>query len=187
MKRLVVAIFLAAISAGPALAQPYIGVSAGQSDYGDCVGAVSCDSSGTGFKLFGGYMFSPYLGVEASYFDLGKATVDAGFDPVLGNVSGELKANGFAAYGVAAAPIGDFSVFMKAGLASTNLKVSARATLAGSASDSESSVDFAFGVGAAYQFTKNLGVRAEWERFRAKFMGEKGDIDLASIGIVYRF
>jgi hypothetical protein len=34
----------------------------------------------------------------------------------------------------------------------------------------------------SYNFTKNFGVRAEWERFKAV-----GDIDLLSIGVVYKF
>ena len=40
-------------------------------------------------------------------------------------------------------------------------------------SNSETNTSFAYGVGAGFNFTKNLGVRAEWERFTAKLMRNK--------------
>src|SRR5258708_3246226 len=36
------------------------------------------DKSATGLKVYGGYMFRPYLGVEAGYYDLGTYDVKAG-------------------------------------------------------------------------------------------------------------
>ncbi|MFN3565321.1 MAG: outer membrane beta-barrel protein, partial [Burkholderiaceae bacterium] len=46
-----------------------------------------------------------------------------------------------------------------------------------------------FGVGAGYGFTKNFGVRAEWERFRIKWgdPADKDNVDLLSVGVTYRF
>lgn len=57
----------------------------------------------------------------------------------------------------------------------------------GSASDSGTNTNVAWGLGGGYNFTKNLGVRLEWERFRAEFQGEKEDVDLLSVGLNYRF
>jgi opacity protein-like surface antigen len=43
--------------------------------------------------------------------------------------------------------------------------------------------DISFGLGLSYNFTRNLGVRAEWERFKL----DDADADPLSIGIVWRF
>jgi OmpA-OmpF porin, OOP family len=198
MKKLTLAsAVLAALAfSGTAFGQGYVGGSFGQSDF-----KVEWD---TGYKLFGGYMFSPYFGVEGAWVDLGKAKESASgtflFDingtptTVTGTLSASLKASGFALYGVGAYPIGDFALFGKLGMASIKAKSEACATLTapviGSACDSESKTasDFAWGLGASYHFTKNLGARLEFERFRGKFTdGDKFDIDLLSLGLQYRF
>jgi len=46
----------------------------------------------------------------------------------------------------------------------------------------ESGADVSSGVGASYDFTKNFGIRAEWERFKPV-----DNIDLLSVGLVYKF
>jgi len=46
----------------------------------------------------------------------------------------------------------------------------------------ESGADVSSGVGASYDLTKNFGIRAEWERFKAV-----DNIDLLSVGLVYKF
>jgi OOP family OmpA-OmpF porin len=181
------AIFATAVFSGAAMAQGYIGASIGQSDLNvDCAGTITCDTKDTGFKIFGGYMFTPNLGIEGAYFDLGKST-QSGVVPPFGTVTAEFKASGFAVYGVALAPIDQFSVFAKLGIASTKVKLSGTVSGLGSASDSETNTNVAWGLGAGYNFTKNLGVRLEWERFRAEFQGEKEDVDLLSVGLNYRF
>jgi OOP family OmpA-OmpF porin len=169
-----------------AMAEGYVGGAIGQSNANyDCAGTLTCDNTDTAFKVYGGYMFMPYLGVEGAYFDLGKAKASF-FDPGFGNVAGEIKANGFALYAVGAYPIQDFLLFGKVGAASTKVKVTAAA--AGlSASDSETNTDIVWGLGAGYNIGKNFGVRLEWERFRAKFQGEKSDIDMYSLGAHFRF
>ena len=188
MKKILLASAVAAtFAAGAVSAQPYIGGAIGQSDYKiDTAGATSADTKDTAFKVFGGYMFSPNFGVEGSLFDLGKATGSISF-PGVGNVAASGEVRGLGAYGVAAYPIDDFSIFAKAGLAYVRAKTSA--SVSGfSASETESSFQPAFGVGAAYNFSKNLGVRAEWERVRVEYNSStKEDTDLLSVGVVYRF
>lgn len=52
---------------------PYVGGSVGSSNYSSdsCVG--NCDKTDIGFKVVGGYMFTPYLGAEVGYGAFGKA------------------------------------------------------------------------------------------------------------------
>jgi OOP family OmpA-OmpF porin len=48
--------------------------------------------------------------------------------------------------------------------------------------------NYKYGLGAQYDFTYNLGLRAEWERYRVNdAVGNKGDIDMALISLVYTF
>ena len=63
------AIVLAAlIGAASAQAQVYGTVAGGATHLGmDCTGATSCDTSGTGVKLVGGYAFGNGFSLEAGY------------------------------------------------------------------------------------------------------------------------
>ncbi len=190
MKRLIIASLLAGAGAfsSVALAQGYVGVGVGQSDFKvDCGGTSNCDTKDTGGKVFGGWMFTPNLGVEAAYFDLGKAKASGAGDPDLGNFSISGKADGFALYGIAMAPFDNFNVFAKLGFSSIRAKVDVTSSLQGSASNSNTSTEFAWGLGAGYDFTKNIGARLEFERFRAKFVDQKDNVDFVSVSVLYRF
>lgn len=177
-----------ALASGGALAQGYAGVSFGQSKVElNCAGTTSCDNSDTAFKVFGGYMFLPHAGVELTYYNQGKATL-AGSDPTLGNLSAEFKGDGFGFYGMAVAPFENgASVFGKLGLVSAQIKIDATSSIYGSGGDSERHTNVAWGVGAGYEFTRNIGARLEFERVRVKFQDEKNDVDLLTVGLVYRF
>jgi len=52
---------------GSALVGPYVGGSIGQSNYSSdsCFG--QCDKTDFAWKIFGGYMFTPWLGAELDY------------------------------------------------------------------------------------------------------------------------
>src|SRR5512145_1131960 len=100
MKRLVSASILAAsLVGGAAFAQspgvgPYVGASIGMSDYDWSAGCVGeCDKTDIGFKLYGGYMFTPYIGAEVGYGAFGKAKVG-----VTGVGNAELKSSGFSGF-----------------------------------------------------------------------------------------
>jgi len=189
MKRLFVAslVVLAGALSSAAMAQVYMGAAVGQSDIKiDCAGTTSCDKRDTGAKVYGGYMFTPNFGAEVAYADLGKVTA-TGSDPALGSFSASGRGDGFALYGVALAPYDNFSVFAKLGIASIRAKVDVSSSFLGSSSDSKTLTDFAWGLGAGYEFTKNVGARLEFERFRIKIVDEKKDVDLISIGLTYRF
>jgi OOP family OmpA-OmpF porin len=193
MRKVIATAFFIAAGAlsSTAIGQGYIGAAAGQSNFkADCSGTTSCDMHDTSGKVYGGYMFTPNFGVEAAYFDLGKAKA-TGSDPDIGSFSASIKADGYALYGVAMAPFDNFNVFAKFGVASVNGKATVSGSL-GSFSQSQRHSDFAWGVGAGYEFTKNFGARLEYERFKMKIESSGGDdfssdIDLISLGLTYRF
>jgi OmpA-OmpF porin, OOP family len=187
MKRLAAVLAVVLTSAmAPAFGQAYVAGYGGQSDYDiDCAGTTSCDVKDTGFKIAGGYMFTPNFGVEGFYTNLGKANATLN-DPFLGSLRAEIKATAFGLYGVGAVPIGDFSLFGKLGLASVEMKVSAAAGI-GSASDKETTTSFAWAVGAGYNFNRNLALEVEYSRTRGKYEGEEADIDLLAAGVKFTF
>lgn len=189
MKRtMLAALVLAGAALSPvAFAQAYLGGSVGQSRADlDCTGADTCDKSDTAFKLYGGYMFSPNFGAEGVYFNQGKAKI-TGTDPTAGNVSIEYKGDGFGLYVLGVVPFDKFSVFGKVGVVSAKITGDATSSVLGNASESERHTNAGWGIGAGYEFAKNLGARLEFERLRVEFQGTKNDVDLLTLGLVYRF
>jgi OOP family OmpA-OmpF porin len=154
------------------------------------------DDRGTGYKLQLGYQFAPHFALEGGYVDLGKSTYKAtgtlNGTAVAGN--GEFKASGFNLDAVVIAPVNDqFAVFAKLGGIEAKARETESASFVGiSGFNSASSTDskYNFGVGASYSFSKNLGVRAEFERFSSVGNDSKmasGDIDLLSVGVVVKY
>ena len=176
------------VAASQASAQGfYIGGSVGQSNFDDSnaipdlITAGTVDGSDTGYKIFGGYQFNQHFGLELAYVDLGKASYSGNFFgvPVTG---GSVKTSGFNFSAVGTLPLGsNFALFGKAGFFTWESKAS-DTTGGVPFSGTENGTDLSLGIGASYNFTKNFAVRAEWERFKAV-----GDIDLLSIGAVYKF
>ena len=173
---------------GPAWAQDtgfYAGLSFGQSSVDvDCTGFSSCDDSDTAWKVFGGYQFNRNFAVEFGYTDLGEASASAP------GASATAESTAFEVSAVGMLPLADrFSIFGRIGLHMSD--TDARATLGSvSGSTSESNTGLTFGIGARYDFTKNLGVRAEWQRYAdvgGDDVGGEFDVDVISIGVIWKF
>jgi OmpA-OmpF porin, OOP family len=160
---------VALLAGSAALAQAYIGASAGRSDFqADCECAASCDTTDAGYKLYGVYMLNEHLGVEAALFDFGKGGGSIAL-PGSNVATVEARARGLGLYGVAALPIDAFSVFARAGFTYSKAKVEVSCARAGS--DDQWKLTPAFGLGASYTFTRHLGARIQWERVSVEFPG----------------
>lgn len=188
----------------------YAGIGFGSGKYKDMPSAAEIDAellaeygivatstvydTDTAWKLFAGYRFNKNFALEGSYADLGKATWNSTVTvPAAGtvNFSGKGKAWSLAALGIL--PVTEqFEVFGKIGAQRWNVDASVTATGGGGgAADSsdDSGTSWLFGVGASYSFTKNLAVRAEWERY--KNVGDENntgqlDVDVWSLGVQYK-
>ena len=177
----------AALGAGQAKAQAYLGGSIGQSDIDEQIatGLItggSVDGTDSAFKIFGGYMFNRHFGLEAAYVDLGEATYSGNFVglPVTG---GRVELSGVNISALGALPIGErFSLFGKIGLFMWDAEAS-DTTGGVPFSAQQDGTDLSFGIGLGYQFTRNLGVRAEWEMFTT----EDAESSLISVGLLWRF
>ena len=159
----------------------YLGLSVGQAEFNEaCEGAasfVSCDSKDTAFRIFGGYQFHPNIAVELGWADLGAATARNNIT----GASASAEASAFDLVGVLSWPIGNaFSVYGKIGLFHGEVEAGGAASSLGSASGT----DLTYGLGAQFNLGRNIGLRAEWQRYN-DFSGS--DIDVMSIGVLYRF
>lgn len=173
-------------------------------------GSTSTDRTDTAYKLIVGLQLNPYVALEAQYIDLGKASYKGSIsEPVPGVASFsekiDFKTSGLGANLVGTLPLDDFTLFAKAGyhLLKTKgtLKESVSITGVGNFSDSESKTvrkwTPSFGIGATYAITQELAVVAEYERYqdvankKVDVYGDKTsfkhNIDLASVGIRYKF
>ena len=213
MKRMrVIAIFsLGALVAGAsqaALADDagwYGGVNAGQSRAtiddprvsggllggGFATTSIHNDDHHFGWKAFGGYEFNRYFSLEAGYFDLGKFGFIANTLP-LGTLHGVSKIKGVNFDALAMLPIGDrFSAFGRFGVNYADVKDDFAGTGAVAVIDPyrhKRAAHYKFGFGMQYDFTASVGMRIEAERYRIDdAIGNRGDVDLYSAGLVYRF
>jgi OOP family OmpA-OmpF porin len=185
----------------------YLGLSAGQgtakdlpsagefdaalASLGVTTSSSSTDDSDFAFKLFGGYKVNKYFALEGSWTDLGEATYSANIvAPVSASANANWEASAFALSALGILPLGSqFELFGKVGLTlwDADLRVSAAGIEESADEDGSGAV---YGIGANFNFTPNLAIRAEWERYDG--IGEddttgESDFDMWSAGLQYNF
>jgi OOP family OmpA-OmpF porin len=110
----------------------------------------------------------------------------------VGTLNGNIKLQGVNLDAVGMLPITEkFSAFGRLGLnyaqARDNFTGTGFVTVP-NPNPSKSQVNYKFGAGLQYDFTKSLGMRLEAERYHINdAVGNKGDIDMYSLGLVYHF
>lgn len=185
MKKVLTALAAAAalLGTGHAMAQAYVGGAIGFSqldgacdDIGD-----SCDDEDTGFKVFGGYKFTPNFALEANYIHFGEATA-SGF-----GLSGEVEGTSL---GLGVAGFFDFTPSLtgvaRVGFASNK----ADATVRGpgfSSSDDASKTKPYFGVALGYKLMPNLTIEGGVDFTTFEYEDGEADARLISVGLRYNF
>jgi opacity protein-like surface antigen len=155
----------------------YAGFGLGQSKVQDaCDNPIftPCEDSATSYRLYLGQVIRPGLSWEGYYADLGEVEVTGPGGP------GKASAWMLGAQVLGGTSLNNFvAVFGKAGLA----YVSGDNSVPGLKFDD---TDFAFslGLGAHFNLSRSIGLRAEWERH---FDALDYDIDLLSAGLVFGF
>ena len=149
----------------------YVGGSIGNTRYkGDDIGGLATDRSSSGGKLYGGYSFTPNIGVELGWAELGKFK----------SAAGEVKGNGVFVDAVGTVPFTEsLSGLARVGLFNGKLNDS---TLG-----SDRGTSYKFGAGLQYDFNKKAGIRGEWERYRFNALNTKTNTDMLSVGLNYKF
>ena len=153
--------------------------------------AIDDDRRSTGYKIFGGYQFHPNLALEGGYFDLGKFGFTATTVPA-GSLQGQIQLRGLNLDLVGTLPITErFSALARVGANYARASDSFSGTGAVGVSDPnphKRDTNLKLGLGVQYAFNESLALRAEVERYRVNdAVGNKGDVDMVSVGLVYRF
>jgi len=173
--------------AGAAHAQVYAGASLGLSRLNlQCGGTTRCERVGNTYKLFAGYMRTPYLGVEGVYFDQGRARTNAS-SLALGEQRSEYSSRGVGVFGVAVAPFDAASLHVKAGVFSSRSRLDTSSSVLGAARESDRYTSFAWGFGGDYAFSLKVGARLEFERVDVRFHSARTHLDLFTASVLYRF
>jgi OOP family OmpA-OmpF porin len=182
----------------------YIGAGAGQSRAniddarlirslsanGATLTSFSADERGAGYKLYAGKQLNRYLAIEGGYFDLGKF----GFSST---TSGNGALNGDVGFrGANLDLVGQLSLSQRlsvyARLGMNYAKASPhftgnRLVAVTNPNPSERTLNAKAGLGLEYKFSEALALRAEVERYRVNdAVGNRGDVDLASVNLVYK-
>lgn len=153
--------------------------------------SITDDDRASGFKAFGGYQFNPNFALEGGYFDLGKFGYNAVTVPA-GTLNGDIRLKGLNLDTVGILPLTDkFSLLGRVGINYAQARDSFSGTGAVNVLDpspSKRQANIKFGLGMQYAFNDALAMRVEAERYRINdAVGNRGDVDLFSVGLVYRF
>lgn len=195
----------------------YLGASAGQSaikaspgdieagfllDDGFTASGTTLDKKDTGWKGYAGYRFNRFLAAEGGYADLGEASFNTTIVAAPSGITpsppfpihATATARGTFLTAVAYLPVTqDFSLFAKAGAFRSEAEFTEVIEGAGitRVSRTERRTEATYGAGLQWMFSRTLGARLEWERFRkvGRGIGEREglDIDFVSAGLMLQF
>jgi OmpA-like transmembrane domain len=168
-------------------------------------GAPSFDDSDTSYSLLVGYRLNRYLALEGGYARLGQLSYRSFTSGEFPNDRGEVnlsmdsETSGFAVAAVGVLPLNySWEIYGRAGmLFATNdftLTIRARGDVfaqpSGAESFSKSSEDVYAGLGVSFRFFDIYDVRLEYQRYfdaGTEITMNKGDIDVASLGLIVTF
>jgi OOP family OmpA-OmpF porin len=145
----------------------------GTIDLGGTVGTVAFtstrDEDSFGWKAFAGWRYNQYLAIEGGYVDLGRANLQYTVPGLTGQADLKVTDHAWTLAAVGSFPVGyNVSLLGKLGVALHYTKTSANVSVPGAsagASESDHRAGFLWGVGAAYDFNPNFGMRVEYENF----------------------
>jgi opacity protein-like surface antigen len=199
----------AAVAAGLSLwaaqasAGAFVGVSVGQGtvdgdldEFNDVTidTPFNFDEDDTAYKVFGGYMFNEFVGVEVGYVDFGEPNAnfsDVSLDGGEGTASGKLEGEftGWTLALLGQFPLGPVDVFGKIGMVSYDAEISASGTVSFGGptetfSDSfkDDGEELMYGAGVKLNLGP-VGIRLEYEIYDVNDV----DVELWSLGAQINF
>ncbi|MHB1100948.1 MAG: OmpA family protein [Burkholderiales bacterium] len=158
------------------------GIAAG---VGSAATAISSDSRGTAYKLFGGYKFNPNFALEGGYFNLGKF----GLSSVTPALNGTMKVDGWNLDALGILPMSDkFSFYGRLGLQYANTRDSFTGTGVTNTGPSKNATNYKAGLGLQYDITPSAELRGEWETYRiSDAVSSRSNINVYSVSLVFPF
>ena len=154
--------------------------------------SITHDPHDASYKVFGGYQFNPYFGVEAGYFDLGEFGFKSTTTTPTGTLDGRIKLTGTNIDLVGTLPVNDqLSLLGRVGVHNARARDTFTTTGGLSLSNPNPEVretNYKAGFGFSYKFSQSMSLRGELERYRINnAVGNKGDINVASLSLVFPF
>ena len=165
--------------------RPYVGINLGQSTTDSCI-TGTCDDTDTAGKIYGGFEFNEYMAMEVGYVNLGTVDYSA--------PTGSRETHGMTIQMLGTLSLNpSVTLLARGGLNILNTEVNGPIAGTPNGNTGDTDVSWSAGVGAQYNITKDAGLRLEWERFfeTGSSINNGGtgeaDIDLVSVGFVYKF
>lgn len=159
----------------------YIGLNVGQTDFrlGNGTGIYGAESRNTAYSLYGGHYFrDSNLGLELGYTDFGRVN----------RAGGSTKADGINLSLIGRLPLNNsFNLLGKVGGIYARTDVSTGAG-SGVTAGSETGLDWTYGVGAEYVFTRQWSGVLQYDENTMKFAGGGTDrITNLALGVRYLY
>jgi hypothetical protein len=156
----------------------YAGGAIGRSDYDlSCRAGFGCDTRATGLKAFAGGKFNEFSGLEASYVYLGNAE----------RGGGDTRGQGVNLSFVGTLPLSQsFGLNGKVGAIYGWTKTGGNAA-PGFATGNDRGLGLSYGIGLTSAVNRNVDLRLDWDRYRMKFTTGRDDVDLATVGVAFKF
>lgn len=192
----------------PAYSQWYVGASAGESransggsnqaeallDLGFDSASTTGDDKDAAYRLHGGYRWNRWVAFELGYTDLGRYSLSTTVLPA-GRLDNRVKISGFDASVIGMLPLGErFALFGRVGAFAARTRASFSGSgsvqiFDGAGESTRRTTSALYGAGLTYDFTQNLGLRAEYTRYRRVGDDQTGQYQPHTVtaGIQYRF
>ncbi|MDE2598438.1 MAG: porin family protein [Rhodocyclaceae bacterium] len=153
----------------------YWGVNLGAPDYEKhCAAGFGCNDPDVGGKIYIGGQFNQWLGAEIGYINVGK------FD----RNGGDTTAQGVNISLVGTVPVNNvFSVFGKVGTTYGWTKTEGAIAPTGKKDD----FGLSYGAGLGFNLSPQTQLLVEWDRHNFKFVDDRADVDMYSVGLKVRF
>lgn len=152
---------------------------------------LTLDQRDNAYRVFLGYQFNRWFGLETGFFNLGKYHFQTSTSPS-GALNGEMKVQGASLDAVAALPLGDrFSLLGRVGAqyAKTRNSFNGRGAVAiSNPSPSDRQLNYKVGAGMQYAFNPNLLMRLEAEQYRVRdALGGHARVQALMVSLVVPF
>jgi opacity protein-like surface antigen len=166
-------------------------------DLSDAYVSISEERKGFGGRLFAGYNFNKYIGLETAYAIYANATIKASAQDLGVSISDTYSLSALSLVGKGYLPFGEsgFNVYVLGGMAEVMGKERFKASgLGASISDSQTTYKLrpTYGAGVSYDFTDHVTTNLEVSRIQGK-----GDMktntsaipnaDMVSLNLSYNF
>ncbi len=137
------------------------------------------DDNSAGFKVFGGYRFNKWFGLEAGYYDFGD--FDEDLDPPNPGGGATVRIDGLVGSALLYAPLesNDYDAFVKVGYYTFDQQLE----LDDAGVSSNSPASLMLGAGSRFYVSEQFAIRAEGEWFNI----DQGDLWTLNLGFEYLF